>query len=255
MKVVIVGSGNTGTVLGHLIKNSGHEIVRVISRTPENAQALAARLNCSFGTLHDPDYGDADLYIICLSDFAINNIEDLVALKNKFIVHTAGSIPMNALAPFSDKFGVLYPLQSLSKYVDRIPEIPLLIDGNNPDTFHFIEEFAKTISPLVSHANDKQRMGYHIAAIFGANYSNHMFALAEIYCQREKLDFHYLLPIIKEILLRISHFSPFLTQTGPAIRNDVFTITKHLNTLNQYEDLKYMYLKIAEDILKIHGRP
>lgn len=254
MKVVIVGAGNTGTVLGNLIKRSGHEVVQVISRSSESAKLLAQQLGCDFGILEDAFYLEADLYIICLADYAMNNIGNLSALKGKFIVHTAGSLSIETLKPFSENYGVLYPLQSLSKYIERIPEIPFMVDGNNAETLDKITDFARSLSPMVSRASDQQRMSYHISAVFAANFANHMYALAEIYCQRENVNFKNLVPIINEINQRIKEFSPFLTQTGPAIRNDVFTITKHLNALNQYEDLKYMYLKLTENILKMHGK-
>lgn len=254
MKVVLVGAGNTGTVLGSRIKAAGHEVVRIISRSAENASTLARKLGCPYGVLSDPDYGDADLYIICLADYAMNNIGAYTPLWNKFILHTAGSISIEALAPVSNRYGVLYPLQSLSKFVEGTPEIPILIDGNKEETAELIESFAKTLSDSVTRAGDRQRMSYHIAAVFAANFANHMYALAEIYCQRENIDFSKLQPIIQEIHNRIKNYSPFLTQTGPAIRNDVFTITKHMNGMNEHDDLKYMYLKLTENILKMHGK-
>lgn len=253
-KVVLVGTGNTGTVLGHKIQAAGHEVVRVISRSAENASILGKKLGCSYGVLDDRDYGNADLYIICLADYAMNSIGAYEPLRNKFIVHTAGSLPIKTLAPISDRYGVLYPLQSLSKFVERIPELPLMVDGNNDETTLTIENFAKTLSDNVARAGDRQRMSYHIAAVFAANFANHMYALAEIYCRRENIDFSKLQPIIEEIHHRIKDYSPFLTQTGPAIRNDVFTITKHMTGMNEHEDLKYMYLKLTENILKMHGK-
>lgn len=254
MKIVIVGAGNTGTVLGNLIKQSGHEVVQIISRSSKSARTLAQQLECDFGILEDTFYKEAELYIICLADYAMNNIENLTALKGKFIVHTAGSLPIETLKPLSDNYGVLYPLQSLSKYIDRVPQIPFMVDGSNSPALEKITDFARSLSSMVTPASDKQRMSYHIAAVFAANFSNHMYALAEIYSQRESIDFKNLVPIINEINLRIKEFSPFLTQTGPAIRNDVFTITRHLNAMSHYEDLKYMYLKLTENILKMHGK-
>lgn len=253
MRIVIVGAGNTGTVLGNLIKSSGHTVVQVVNRTLQNARQLAAHLNCKYGLLDAPQYDDADLYIICLSDSAVTNIENLPALRNKFIVHTAGSLSKDVLKPFSDTYGVLYPLQTLSKYVDQIPEIPFMVDGNNKNVIDNLVAFGKTLSPIVSVADDAQRMSYHIAAVFAANFANHMFALGELYCQKTKIDFKNLHPVIEETSKRAVKYSPFLTQTGPAIRNDVFTMAKQLSTLSMYDDLKYMYLKLTENILKLHG--
>lgn len=254
MKVVLVGAGNTGTVLGRMTKEAGHEIIQVVSRTPESAKSLADQLNCGYSLLDADTFSEADLYIVCLSDYAMKNLENLKALQGKFVVHTAGSLSINVLEQCSDRYGVLYPLQTLSKYVDHLPEIPFMVDGNNSETLDIIFQFAKTLSPNVTQANDQKRLSYHIAAVFAANYSNHMYSLAELYCQRENIEFKNLLPLITENCKKVNQYSPFLTQTGPAIRNDVFTITKHLEALSDFNDLKYVYLKLTESIMKVHGK-
>lgn len=254
MKIVIVGSGNTATVLGRLIKQSDHDLVQVVSRSITNAQALAMELGASFGELTAPSYEHADIYIIALQDHVLSSLEKYPGLKNRFVVHTAGSVGMRVLEKISDRYGVLYPLQTLSKFTDHLPAIPFMVDANNADTLDTIMQFAKTLSGTVSHANDKQRSSYHIAAVFAANFANHMYALAEIYCQREQIEFKNVLPLIQEISDKVSKYSPYLTQTGPAMRDDVFTMSRHLEALSPYPDLKYMYLKLTENIVKIHGK-
>lgn len=123
MKVVLVGAGNTGTVLGNLIKNAGHQLVEVISRSQKSALNLADKLGTTYGTPKDRQCAEADIYIICLADYFMNNMENLMALNHKFIVHTTGSLPVDRLKVFSNSYGVLFPLQSLSKYEKQIPEI------------------------------------------------------------------------------------------------------------------------------------
>lgn len=250
----MVGAGNTATVLSRVIDNAQHNIVQVISRNAENASTLARQFNAHYGSLNDSQYLDADLYIAALADRAIENLDKYPALKGKFIVHTAGAVPMEVLEKCTSNYGVLYPLQTLSKFIGHTPEIPLMVDANNDQDLEKLMEFAHTISPKVSRANDMERMGYHIAAVFAGNYANHMYSLAEIYCQQSNLDFKQLLPLINEITHKVNQYSPFLTQTGPAIRNDVFTLSKHMEALSKDAHLKYMYLKLAESIIKIHGK-
>jgi predicted short-subunit dehydrogenase-like oxidoreductase (DUF2520 family) len=175
------------------------------------------------------------------------------ALKNKLVVHTAGAVSINALKDTSSTYGVLYPLQTLSKYSDHIPEIPFLIDGNNQETLHRVLGFAKTLSNNVIEANDTERLNYHVAAVFVSNFTNHMYALAEIYCKKERLEFKNLFPLIDETTLRAKQISPFLSQTGPAIRNDIYTLNRHLQALSSNAELKYIYLKMTESIIKSHG--
>lgn len=253
MRVVLVGAGNTATVLGKLLTRAEHKVIKVISRTPESAKTLADLLETEYGNLNDSSFGDADIYIVALHDQVMSNLERFTALNGKFIVSTAGALPIDSLKTCSDRYGVLYPLQTLSKYVDEVPRIPFMVDGNKDETLGALLSLAGSLSDSVVHANDNQRMGYHIAAVFAANFANHMYALAEIYCQRENIDFKHILPLINEICQKVNLYSPFLTQTGPAIRNDVMTISRHLENLSKYPDLKYMYVKMTESIMKLHG--
>jgi predicted short-subunit dehydrogenase-like oxidoreductase (DUF2520 family) len=252
MKVVIIGSGNVATVLANIINNSGHEIVQILSREQNNAKNLASLFNCSYGSFIRTPYADADIYIIAISDAALWNLSQYAHLGKKLVVHTAGSVSIQVLKEISDNYGILYPLQSLSKNSDHTPEIPLLIDGNSDFVKNELELFAKSLTPNVSFANDDERLRYHVAAVLVGNFTNHLYALAEEFCDQEHIDFKTLFPLIKETAFRIEDQSPKNVQTGPAIREDILTMGKHLKALTPHSDLKYLYLKLSESILKFH---
>jgi predicted short-subunit dehydrogenase-like oxidoreductase (DUF2520 family) len=254
MRVVMLGSGNTATLLCKVISKAGHQIVQVASRNEAHAKTVASSYNASATSLTVAEFADADIYVVALHDAALDHIQKIPALKNKLIVHTAGAVSINALKNSSSAFGVLYPLQTLSKLTQDIPEIPFLIDGNNQETLHRILGFAKSLSKKVIEANDAERLNYHVAAVFVSNFTNHMYALAESFCAHERLDFKNLLPLINETTSRANELSPFLTQTGPAVRDDVYTLNRHLQALTSYPDLKYVYLKLSESIIKFHGK-
>lgn len=254
MRVVILGSGNTATVLCEVIAKAGHQIVQIASRNEVNAQSLAGIYGATYTSLTVSQFLEADIYIVALHDAALDHIEKIPALKNKFVVHTAGAVSINSLKGCSEKYGVIYPLQTLSKFSNHIPEIPFLVDGNNQETLHRVLGFAKTLSKNVIEANDSERLNYHVAAVFVCNFTNHMYALTETFCGKERLDFKNLLPLINETTSRLKEVSPFLSQTGPAIRDDIFTLNRHLQTLTAYPELKYIYLKLSESIIKFHEK-
>ena len=254
MKVVMVGSGNVASVLCILIQKGGHEIVQVASRNPDHATALAVKYNAKAVSFYESSFEQADIYIVALTDVALDSIGKIAALKNKFVVHTAGSVSIEALRNSSSTYGILYPLQTLSKITQQIPEVPFLVDGNTKETLDKIMEFAKSLSTNVIEANDQERLHYHIAAVFVSNFTNHLYAIAEGYCQKEKIVFKNLLPLINEVTSRVNFNSPYDVQTGPAVREDIFTLTLHLQTLSSYPDLKYLYLKLSESILKLHEK-
>ena len=117
MKVVIVGSGNVATVLSTLIQKAGHEIVQVVSRNRDHAIILASRYNADAVSLSEPQFASADIYIIALNDAALESVEKINGLKNKFLVHTAGSISKDVFKNISSTYGVLYPFQTDRKSV------------------------------------------------------------------------------------------------------------------------------------------
>jgi predicted short-subunit dehydrogenase-like oxidoreductase (DUF2520 family) len=254
MRVVIVGSGNVATVLSAVIQKAGHEIVQVVSRNRDHAIILASRYNADAVSLSEPEFAPADIYLVALSDAALESVEKISGLNSKFIVHTAGSISKDVFKNMSSSYGILYPFQTLSKITEQIPEIPFLVEGNKKETLHQIIEFARTLSNKVIPVNETERLHYHIAAVFAGNFTNHMYAIAESFCEKEKIDFKNLLPLINEVTLKVNNNSPYDVQTGPAMREDIFTINRHLQALSSHADIKYLYLKLSESILKSHEK-
>ena len=249
MRIVILGSGNVASVLGRLCKRNGHEILQVISRNAAHAKLLADELNCDYADYNDTMNSDAGLYIVAVADAALYDLNSSINLGNKLILHTAGSVSKDVLKNISVNYGVLYPLQSLRREMDYTPDIPFLIDGNTEETKTLIEDFAKTLSASVSKATDAERLKLHVAAVIVSNFSNHLYTLAEEFCNKEMIDFKLLLPLIKETAERVQTISPALVQTGPAARKDVFTLEKHLQLLANHPQLKYIYLKLTDSIM------
>jgi predicted short-subunit dehydrogenase-like oxidoreductase (DUF2520 family) len=252
MNVVLIGSGNVSTVLGRLIKSAGHTLTEVVSRNKTNAQSLATELNAEAQTNIAAITKNSDIYIIAVSDNAIETIAEEMQLKNKIVVHTSGAVSKNVLQNISEHFGVLYPLQSLRKESEHIPEIPLLIDGNTQETIQMIETFAETISKKIFHANDEQRLKLHLSAVVVSNFTNHLYTLAAEYCKKEGTDFSLLVPLIEEVAERVREYEPKLMQTGPAIRNDTVTIQKHLELLSNHPQLRNVYEEMTKSIERFY---
>jgi predicted short-subunit dehydrogenase-like oxidoreductase (DUF2520 family) len=254
MKVVLIGSGNVATVLGKVIHNAGHEIVQILSRNENHAKVLAQLFNCASGSFKSSTYKQADIYLLAITDTALHHLEEYAQLGNKLVVHTAGSVSKEVLKNISSRYGIIYPLQSLIKSTEQISDIPLLIDGSNLDITAILEEFAKTLSGNVTLANDQERLKYHVAAVLVNNFTNHLFAIADEFCEKEDIIFEKLYPLMDETIRRAKLHPPQSVQTGPAIREDIYTLGKHLQILSSHPDLKYLYLKLSESILKLHQK-
>lgn len=250
MKIVIIGTGNVATVLGRKLKMARHDIMQVFGRNNESAVLLAKELDTNACNEWSAIRQDAEVYIVALSDKALQGIDEHLVLNDQLVVHTAGSVSMGILKNLSVNYGVFYPFQTIRKEVTPIPEIPLFIDASNKASREKLMVLGKTISPRVNEADDQQRIQYHLCAIIVNNFSNYFYAVAENYCLGHGLDFKNLLPLIEETAGRLRQFSPRQVQTGPAIRNDSSTIDKHRGLLADDPGLQDLYMVLTNSILQ-----
>jgi predicted short-subunit dehydrogenase-like oxidoreductase (DUF2520 family) len=249
MRIGIIGAGNVATVLGRLFLQKNHQVVQLMSRSAENGLALASELGCAYNGIGEKPDSSVDIFVFAVSDSALMEPWIKMDFGNKLLLHTAGAVSKDVLKIASAHYGVLYPLQTLRKEMKKIPAIPCLIDGSNHDVTSFINDFALSISPIVSVTSDEQRLRLHASAVIVSNFTNHLYSLAESFCDSESLDFHLLLPLIIETAERLAYISPSLVQTGPAVRKDIQTLDKHLKLLNDHPRLRAIYLKLTESIM------
>ncbi|MFN8290510.1 MAG: F420-dependent NADP oxidoreductase [Chitinophagaceae bacterium] len=253
MDIVIIGSGNVAAILGRKFRNAGHRIVQVVGRNSAAASALAYEFDTVSTNYNGPITRSADVYLIAVSDHAMDDVIDDLHLKDKVVAHTAGSVPMQVLKNVTDHYGVFYPLQSLRKDMKELPAIPVYYDGSDELTKRTLRKLADSIAPgRVAEAGDDARLKLHVAAVIVNNFPNHLYALTEEYCRKEGLDFTQLLPLIEETTERLKTASAADTQTGPAIRHDKETIQKHLTLLSDHPQLKNIYLLLTESIQQGH---
>ncbi len=250
MRVVIIGAGNVATVLGRKIKKAGHDIIQVVNRSMSSAKALADELGCAASNNLTEIDKTGEIFLVAMSDAALNELKEKINVGDKIVVHTAGSVNKDVLKDVSSNYGVIYPLQSLRKENnDESIVIPLLIDAINDYSIEKINAFARSISPVVSYTQDEQRLKLHIGAVLTSNFSNHLYCLALDYCNKENIDFSLLQPLIEETATRLKEHSPCDMQTGPAERKDVITLDKHLRLLTTHPKLRTLYLRMTDSIM------
>lgn len=252
MRIVIIGSGNTATVLGKLIVSAGHQVLQVAGRNQAAVEALAAELGAGSATDLKKIRQDAELYIVAVADDAIADVASQLQLGDKLVVHTAGSVSKDVLKKCSSSYGVLWPVQSLRKEVQQIPEIPFLIDANTEQNAEELALFAFSLNGGAMMGGDEVRIKLHLAAVMVSNFTNHLYALTEEYCKKEKVNFSMLHPLIASVAERIGDNSPAALQTGPAARHDQRTIDKHLQLLQAHPALREFYALFTKSIGKMY---
>ena len=251
MKVCLIGSGNLATQLGMALYEKGHPIVQVWSRTAENAVELAMRLNSQYTNDISLINYESDIYIISVTDIAIEQVLSWRSWGSKLVVHTSGSTPMELLSPYCENFGVFYPFQTFSKAkkID-FDQIPICLEANTPQNLEILRVLAQSISNNIQLINSEQRQQIHLAAVFTCNFVNHLYSIWEGLLREKGIGFDILKPLILETAAKIVDHSPKSVQTGPAIRNDKDIINKHLALLENQPDLQVLYQQISDRIIQ-----
>ena len=250
MKIVVIGAGNMATHLTSAIQKTPFTIIQVYSRSEENARILANRLETTWTIQIHEITPDADLYIFAVTDNVLPEIIPQIPKNNGIWVHTAGSIPMDIFKGYVERYGVLYPLQTLSKNrAINLQTVPIFVEACSPDDEKWIIEFAGKLSASIQILDSDKRRFLHLSAVFASNFTNHMYALAYQLLEEQDISPDVLLPLIDETAAKIHSYSPINAQTGPAVRNDSDVLNRHIELLSNRE-MKEIYQLISKNIYK-----
>jgi len=252
MRITLIGSGNVATHLGAAFKNAGHHIVQVYSPNLQHAALLAYHTKAEAIDSLQQIKPETDVFIIAVKDDAINTLAKELAIFHKLILHTSGSTSMATLLKYTSKAGVFYPLQtfSSSKELD-FWGVPLCIEGSDEAILSEIKELAQTVSNHVKEVNSANRRILHLAAVFACNFPNYLYAVAQQVLEQHQLPFDLLRPLIMETAEKVQQQLPADVQTGPAVRNDVNSMNKHLELLKNSPVLQQIYELLSQGIIKM----
>ena len=242
MKITLIGGGKLGKHLYKVLISVGQvQLLKWVLRSREESLTPEG-----INIVNKIDQDEkCDIYLIAVSD---NSIKEVVKLlpKDSFVVHTSGSISLKEIK--RDRAGVFYPIQTFTKGSDvNFSEIFVGLESKNSKDLMILKNLAKHIGSKSFVLNSSKREQLHLAAVLVNNFTNHLFAEANLICKKNNLPFDILLPLIKETVQKVEKLSPNEAQTGPASRNDSETISKQIKLIPNNR-LKKIYKALTSAI-------
>ena len=239
--VSFIGAGNVAWHFASRLHGSGCRIVQVWSRHAESARLLAQHVGAdAVADLASVSAAGVDVFIVAVGDDAIDEVVRQVDFGNALVVHTAGSVNIDVLQGASDRYGVLWPVQSLVKG-QECGDIPCAVEGSDDAATDDVERLARCISSQVYRLDSRQRCRAHLAATMVSNFGNAINALAEEYLQQGNIDFAMLRPLIESAVHKAAGGNLWKKQTGPAARHDITTIERQRALLKHSPELLQLY--------------
>ena len=253
-KISFIGAGKVASALALATHAKGYRILKIISPGGRSASVLAKLCSSEPGSEYDIP-GGTDLAIVSVPDHELQNVAKRIkAGPETLVVHTAGSYGMEVF-PVNKSYrcGVLYPLQTFTRGRNPVLEdVPLFLEAETKSDLEILMSIASSLSSKVFTVDLETRRRMHLAAVFACNFVNHMLTAAESITAESSLDFNVFETLVRETIDKAFMLGPGSSQTGPAVRNDLNTIEKHLDLLSFSPQLKEVYKAVTESIIKTY---
>lgn len=251
--ISFAGAGRVGSALCLKFFEEGHSVLKIVTPSPGRGKSLAERVEAEWGSLLVfPE--NTRVLVVTVPDHRLESVLGKISCPPETIVaHTAAS---HGLEIFPEKIirrGVFYPLQTFTegRSID-FRNIPFLLEASDKKTGNELEKLARSISRNVIFADASKRRMLHVAAVFVCNFTNHMLTVGNDLTRKAGFPQEFLTPLINETISKALSGGPENSQTGPAVRNDLNTIGKHMALLEDSPELQKLYRELTESIINYY---
>jgi predicted short-subunit dehydrogenase-like oxidoreductase (DUF2520 family) len=179
-------------------------------------------------------------------------------ISEKIVCHCSGALSSEIFSDISELggFGVsIHPLFAVSDKYNSYKELSnsyFTIEGS-PEKVGELKKLLESFGNTVCIISKDDKVKYHTAAAIASNLVVGLIGLSESLlkeCGFDEVSAHKALrPIIQGNIAHILDDGVVKALTGPVERNDVNTIKKHLNVLNNEE--RDAYVAASKQVLKI----
>ena len=218
----IIGPGRAGSSLAAALSARGWDVVGFLGRDHDLRQAAHG----------------ADVLVIATPDDAVASVAAAVApCASTTVLHLSGSLGLDVLAPHPRRAALhpLVPLPNADVGAVRLGQGVTFAVAGDPIAGQIVEALG---GRLVAVA-DADRVAYHAAACIAANHVVALMGQVERVAASVGLDLDAFLPLTRAAVDDVAALGPRQALTGPAVRGDWATLSRHLDALPASERAGY----------------
>jgi len=241
----LIGPGRAGVGLALALAQAGYS-VRLHGRHKKRVAAPPPlTLTIGDGVTPPPWIGDVDVVILTVKDDAITPLATSLAKaraisERHVVLHLSGVQGQEALGPLVTTraaLGSFHPLQTIVEpelTPERLKGAWAAVEGM-PRAIETGEQIARDLGMRPFRIATKSKAIYHAGAVFASNYLVVVEAIAQRLLRHAGLSdadaWAALRPLVEGTFDNLSRHEPREALTGPVVRGDMATITRHLESL------------------------
>lgn len=265
----LVGAGGVGSTLAAALVKQGWRPLGIFGRTPGSARALALRLEHGLSdTPLDESCQASDLVVIAVPDAQIAVVVEELAVSEvewagTTVLHTSGAQSSDVLAALKTAgahTASVHPLQSFPGPAQphALHDAFVTIEGDAAAAKLAKELFEQAGARAVT-VSQADKVAIHAAASVISNFTVTMASLAREILQTTRLGEQELVgmlqPLLEGTVANIRERGPDRALTGPVVRGDIETVTRHVELLaDRAPHLVTVYVAIATETVRIARR-
>lgn len=246
-KIGIIGAGKFASSFAQALVENNLIIGCIISRRLQSAKILAVKTSVKiYSDKISSLPSDCNLVFICVPDDQIKKVASKISkLKLRFekiiFVHTSGAKTSEELDSLKIKgaqtasFHLMQTFPTTKRF--EILNTFTAIESSNISLQNELIRFAKILKLKPITINSGNKILYHLAGVFSANFLSANFLSAESIfpAKLKKQSANILKPIADATLRNIIKHSAAKSISGPIDRGDVETIKSHVGVLKLYD--------------------
>jgi len=259
VKVIIIGAGRIGTVMGYLLRKCGFKITGIYNRSIQSATKAVSIIG--EGQAYNrtqllDNLKEADLLMVTTPDNQIKEVIKMIGdvnLKSDcYLMHMSGLLTSDILKTDSKRMGVFsfHPLQSIASFTEGIKLLPksvFTIEGDEKGR-EFARMLADKMGVKYCFLDKKYKPLYHAAAVVASNYLVTLVAASYSLLQEMDLDNFMIrkgiIELVKGTVNNIEEIGPEKALTGPIARGDTETIKAHQQAISEFASDYYQLYQL-----------
>jgi predicted short-subunit dehydrogenase-like oxidoreductase (DUF2520 family) len=267
LKIAIIGPGRLGAALARALSETRYPVTEVISRNNasslKKARILGKAVNTGAATIKSATC-DAGLLWLCVPDREIATVgRELTAKltgkqwKGKVVFHSSGAFASDELESLKKKGASIASVHPFMTFVGgTLPSlrgVPFAIEGDVA-AVRLARQIVKVLGGEAFSVRKKDKVAYHawatfcspllIAALVTAEQVGRIAGLSPAIARRK------MLPILKQTFVNYASLGPAGAFSGPIVRGDAETVSKHLKVLQKVPEARAVYLALARSAMR-----
>ena len=251
-EIVFIGAGKVAHSIVPLLIRKNYSVKGVISRSMRSARSLSKKYNLNFCSDKLKSIPlDVKVFFITVPDNQISTTADKLSVirndfKNCLFVHTSGSEGSSALKVIENKGGMTASFHIMQTFPSTrqtdVRNSFAAIETKFASAERYLFSLGRNLNLKSFKLNEEEKVYYHMAGVFTANFMNANFFASEKLLERTELTVqdHYNIfeTIINTTLANIKNSGSAHSLSGPVQRGDSQTVNRHVKALEKLKPVQ-----------------